>query len=69
MCCLKYEDDLYTEFRKDLPEVGDEIKNNGEKGTVISIDIPARKYVYVTEEGNKVEVKVPFKNEKRRESN
>ena len=69
LCCLKYEDDLYTEFRKDLPEVGDEIKNNGEKGTVISIDIPARKYIYVTEEGNKVEVKVPFKNEKRRESN
>lgn len=69
LCCLKYEDDLYTEFRKDLPEVGDEIKNNGEKGTVMSIDIPARKYVYVTEEGNKVEVKVPFRNEKRRESN
>ena len=71
LCCLKYEDDLYTEYRKDLPEVGDTVKNNNEEGTVISIDIPNRKYVFVTEDGNKIEVKVPFKydNEKRRNSN
>ncbi len=69
LCCLKYEDDLYTEYRKNLPEVGDIIKNNDEEGTVISIDIPNRKYVYVTETGNKVEVKVPIKNEERRKSN
>ncbi len=69
LCCLKFEDDLYTEYRKDLPEVGDTIKNNEEEGTVVSIDIPNRKYVYVTESGNKVEVKVPFKNEEGRKSN
>ena len=69
LCCLKYEDDLYTEFRKDLPEVGDQIKNDDEEGTVISIDIPNRKYVYVTESGNKTEVKVPFKHECKRKSN
>ena len=44
LCCLKYEDDLYSEFRRDLPEVGDKIKNNGVEGTVISLDIPRRKY-------------------------
>lgn len=68
LCCLKYEDDLYTEYRKDLPEVGDTVHVNDEEGTVASIDIPNRKYVYVTENGNKVEVKVPFKNEERRKS-
>lgn len=68
LCCLKYEDELYTEYRKDLPEVGDEVENNGEKGEVISIDIPNRKYTYITEDGNKIEVKVPFTNEKRSKS-
>ena len=69
LCCLKYEDDIYTEFRKDLPEVGDTINNNGEEGTVVSIDIPNRKYIYVTENGNKNEVKVPLNNECKRKSN
>lgn len=68
LCCLKYEDDLYTEFRKDLPEVGDNIKNENESGVVISIDIPNRKYIYLTEDGNKVEVKVPFNYECGRKS-
>ncbi len=68
LCCLKFEDDLYTEYRRDLPEVGDAVKVNDEEGTVTSIDIPNRKYVYTTENGNKVEVKVPFRNEERRKS-
>ena len=69
LCCLKYEDDLYTEFRKDLPEVGEHIHYNEEDGVVVSIDIPNRKYIYVNEEGNKIEVKVPFKHECKRNNN
>ncbi len=74
LCCLKFEDDLYSEYRKDLPEVGDKIKVEGEDTTVISIDIPRRKYVVVTDDNSKkIEVDVPFKNEKtkdrRRKSN
>ena len=65
LCCLKYEDELYKEYRKDLPEVGDPIHNNGEDGTVVSLDIPNRKYIYVNENGDKNEVKVPLKNERR----
>ena len=70
LCCLKYEDDLYSKFRQDLPEVGDKIKRDGVEGTVLSIDIPRRKYVVLTEDNNKVEVFVPFKekDEKRRKS-
>ncbi len=69
LCCLKFEDDLYTEFRKDLPEIGDTVKNGDDEGTVTSVDIPNRKYTFVTEDGNKIEVKVPFKNECRRKGN
>ena len=61
LCCLKYEDDLYSKYREDLPEVGDKIKKEGLEGTVISIDIPRRKYTLMTEENGKIEVEVPFK--------
>ena len=65
---MKYEDDLYSLYRKDLPEVGDKISNKEVTGTVISIDIPRRKYVIMTEDNNKIEIEVPFvkKDEKRR---
>ena len=59
--CLKYEDDLYTEFREDLPEVGEIIKHNNEDVTVISVDIPNRKYTILTESGTKEEIFVPLK--------
>ena len=61
LCCLKYEDDLYTEFREDLPEVGEIIKHNNEDVTVISVDIPNRKYTILTELGTKEEIFVPLK--------
>ena len=67
LCCLKYEDDIYTEYRKDLPEVGDRMTYDGEEGTVLSLDIPGRKYTLLTDKNEKIEVYVPFKTyEKRR---
>ena len=69
LCCLKFEDDLYTEYRKNLPEVGDKIEYQNETGTVLSIDIPNRKYVFLSENGNKIEVKVPFRNESTKKYN
>ncbi len=68
LCCLKYEDDMYLYFRKDLPEVGDKVKRDGVEGTVISLDIPRRKYVVLTENEEKIEVTVPFKKENERKS-
>lgn len=70
LCCLKYEDNLYTEYRKDLPEVGDKVKIKGEDATVISLDIPRRKYVAVLESDNtKVEMDVSKKDERKKRSN
>lgn len=62
LCCLKYEDDLYQKYRKDLPEVGDKVDVDGESATVISIDIPRRKYVVMTDKNNKIEKYIPFEN-------
>lgn len=44
LCCLSYEDDSYTECRKDLPQVGTVVKKGTETGTVIFVDILNRKY-------------------------
>ncbi len=68
LCCLNFEDNLYTEYRKDLPEVGDKVKVEGKDATVISIDIPRQKYVVITDEDeNKIEVDA--KKEKEKEKN
>lgn len=61
LCCLKYEDDLYTENRREMPSIGEHIKNEDGEGTVISINIPSKKYIILTSEGNKIEVKLPSK--------
>ena len=66
LCCLKYEDGLYTEYRKDLPEVGDKVQVEGKDATVISIDIPRQKYVVLTDEdNNKIEVDVKKEKEQK----
>lgn len=64
LCCLKYEDELYTENRKNMPEVGHKVETKEGTGTVISIDIPNRKYVILTEDNNKIEIKLPNKCDK-----
>ncbi len=53
LCCLTYEDELYKENRKGMPEVGDTVKTNFGEGNVIFIDIPNRKYIVnIPEHGN-----------------
>lgn len=43
-CCLGYENDLYSELKKDLPNVGNEVKTESGTGKVISVDILNRSY-------------------------
>ena len=45
LCCLAYEDDVYTECGKGLPKVGQKKKYNGKDGVVTSVDILKRQYV------------------------
>ena len=44
LCCLTYEDDVYLEYSKGMPEVGQTIKTEYGVGPVVSIDILKRKY-------------------------
>lgn len=44
LCCLSYEDDVYTEYRKNLPAVGSNIKYEGKNAKVVSIEILNQKY-------------------------
>lgn len=44
LCCLCYEDDEYTRCSKGLLPIGSEITYNGEKGTIVGIDILNRTY-------------------------
>ena len=44
LCCLKYEDSTYTEYRKTMPELGQIVKTPSGSGKVISLDILNKKY-------------------------
>ena len=52
LCCLKYEDNTYSELKVGLPQVGKKIKTNEGEGTVTYVDILKRKYqVDIPEKG------------------
>ncbi len=56
MCCLSYENDLYDEYKKGLPSVGDKIDSKDVTGKVIDVDLFARKYKVEKEDGTVVEI-------------
>ena len=44
LCCLKYENDNYTEYKKGLPEIGRKVKTENGEGKVIAVDVFNRTY-------------------------
>ena len=44
LCCLKYENDNYTEYKKGLPNIGSKVKTEKGEGKVISVDVFKRNY-------------------------
>ena len=44
LCCLKYEDETYSECRKCLPKIGEIIETEAGRGKVVSVDILNKKY-------------------------
>ncbi len=63
LCCLAYEDDVYTENRKELPNYGEKVKVNKEEGIVRQIDILKKKYIVETKK-EKIEVVLDEKSSK-----
>jgi len=56
MCCLKYEDDLYTELKKGLPTIGTHIKEKNLEGKVVAVDVLKRTYVVEKPDRTQVEI-------------
>jgi len=56
LCCLKYENDMYKEYRKELPKVGEIVEIEQGKGKVESIDIINQKYIVNIPDVGQVEV-------------
>lgn len=54
LCCLKYENDNYTEYKKNLPDVGSKIKIAEGEGKVISVDVFNKKYKVLLNETNEI---------------
>ena len=44
LCCLKYENDNYNEYKKGLPDVGNKVNIDGVDGKVISVDVFKKSY-------------------------
>ena len=57
LCCLAYEDDVYSDHRKDLPKVGQNVKTPDGEGRVISLDVLNKKYT-VNIDGDKKEYEI-----------
>ena len=50
LCCLAYEDDVYTDYRKDLPKMGEIVNTPNGKGKVVALDILKKKYTVEIDE-------------------
>ena len=58
LCCLNYENKIYEDYRKDLPNIGDKVKYKEKKGKVISLDIINKSYVILTDDNENITIKV-----------
>ena len=62
LCCLNYEDETYTELKKDYPSIGTRLKINDIEGKVVSLNVLNNKITL--EKADKTQVEVEYnKNE------
>lgn len=64
LCCLKYENDNYTEYKKGLPEVGHRVKTEKGEGKVLSVDVFKRTYKVLLPENEILVVEVKDESKK-----
>ena len=58
LCCLGYEDDTYTELKKDMPSIGQIYKKGEYEGKIISLNILRRTVTIETQNKTIIEVQV-----------
>ena len=64
LCCLKYENDNYTEYKKELPDVGHKVKTDKGEGKVISVDVFKKNYKVLLPENEILLVEVEDESKK-----
>lgn len=64
LCCLKYENDNYTEYKKGLPDVGHKVKTDKGEGKVISVDVFKKNYKVLLPENEILLVEVEDESKK-----
>ena len=57
LCCLSYEDEVYSSHRALLPKVGEVIETKDGKGKVVSLDVLNKKYTVLLD-GDKKEYEI-----------
>ncbi len=63
MCCLAYEDEVYSDCRKKMPAIGSTVNYGNKKGIVKSLNIVKNSYM-VDINGERIEVKANEDNKK-----
>ena len=56
LCCLKYENDMYSEMKEGLPSVGSNVFINDEDVKVVSVDVLKNKYKVMFDDKSLLEV-------------
>ncbi len=58
LCCLGYEDNVYSEYKKDLPKIGELVTYEGKTGRVSELNILKKSYKLKTDNAEEIEVMV-----------
>ena len=58
LCCLTYENDVYEEYRKSLPNLGDKVKYNEKNGKVMELNILKKSYTILTDDDEYLTIEV-----------
>lgn len=56
LCCLSYEYDLYREAKRNLPNIGNRVRYNGEQCKITDVNILTRNIKFVDNDGRYVEM-------------
>lgn len=58
LCCLTYENDVYEEYRKSLPNLRDKVKYNEKNGKVVELNILKKSYTILTDDDEYLTIEV-----------
>ena len=58
LCCLTYENDVYEEYKKSLPNLGDKVKYNEKNGKVVDLNILKKSYTIRTDDDEYLTIEV-----------